>query len=245
MYKRFALFSMPPVVMTIVLLGSLTLLSFYYEKLLINSTNERLKQVADVAAMVFRKEVNHEEGAHAHDEHAHEEASINDDEAFLDALIADEEGIASPPIDESETHYQDTVNFDALIDQIASTTGSRITLIDQNGAVLGDSTLAELDLLSMDNHAERPEFIGALETGLGRHERYSNTLNEDMLYLAVKAYITDHYGITSPYIIRAALPRTMITNQMLQIWMWVSLISFVGIACVIAITIFFNQMMDR
>ncbi len=241
MYKRLALFSMPPVVMTIVLLGSLTLLSFNYEKLLVSSTNDRLKQVADVAAMVFRKEVNHEEGAHAHDE---EPAS--DNETFLDALIAEEDGIApASSIEEDDAHYQDSVNFDALIDQIAATTGSRITLIDQNGAVLGDSTLAELDLLSVANHAERPEFVSALDTGLGRHERYSETQGEDMLYVAVKSYITDHYGITSPYVIRAALPRTMITNQMLQIWMWVSLISFAGIACVVAITIFFKQMMDK
>ncbi|WP_211826955.1 sensor domain-containing diguanylate cyclase [Kistimonas asteriae] len=240
MFKRLALFSMPPVVMTIVLLGSLTLLSFYYEKLLIDSSNDRLKQVADVAAMVFRKEVHHDEGAHAHEEEA------ATDDAFLDALIAEEDGTASmPAVEEDDAHYQDTVNFDALIDQIATTTGSRITLIDQNGAVLGDSRLDELDLLSVDNHAERPEFVRALDIGLGRHQRYSESQGEDMLYVAVKAYITDHYGITSPYIIRASLPRTMISNQMLQIWMWVSLISFVGIACVIAITIFFNQMMNR
>ncbi|GAA4649515.1 hypothetical protein GCM10023116_17890 [Kistimonas scapharcae] len=242
MYKRFALFSMPPVVITIVLVGSLTLLSFYYEKMLVNSTNERLKQVADVAAMVFRKEVHHEEGAHAHDE----EAIPTDDEAFLDALIAEEDGTASAPsIDEDDAHKQDLVNFDELIDQIATTTGSRITLIDQNGAVLGDSTLAELDLLSVDNHAERPEVAAALETGIGRDERYSDSKNADMLYVAVKAYITDHYGVTSPYVIRAALPRTMISHQMHQIWLWVALISFAGIACVIAITLFFNRMMDK
>ena len=240
MYRRLALFSMPPVVMTIVLLGSLTLLSFYYEKLLVESTNDRLKQVADVAAMVFRKEVHHEEGAHGHEEEA------SSDDAYLDALIAEDEVAASDDhAHEENLHYQDTVNFDALIDQIATTTGSRLTLIDQNGAVLGDSSLAELDLLSLDNHGNRPEVIQAMETGLGQNAHFSKTLGKDMLYVAVKAYITDHYGITSPYVIRSALPRTTITNQMLQIWMWVSLISFIGIACVIAITIFFNRLMDK
>ncbi len=240
MYKRLALFSMPPVLMTIVLVGSLTLLSFYYEKLLVESTNDRLKQVADVAAMIFRKEVHHEEGAHGHEE------EVASDEAYLDVLIAEDEGTASDDhAHEEDLHYQDTINFDALIDQIATTTGSRITLIDQNGAVLGDSSMAELDLLSINNHGDRPEVIQAMEKGLGLNAHFSKTLGKEMLYVAVKAYITDHYGITSPYIIRAALPRTMISNQMLQIWMWVSLISFIGITCVIAITIFFNRLMDK
>lgn len=59
---------------------------------------------------------------------------------------------------------------------------SRITVLDLNGNVLGES---EADATTMENHANRPEFQEALRTGRGESERYSVTRGEDMLYVAV------------------------------------------------------------
>lgn len=59
---------------------------------------------------------------------------------------------------------------------------SRITVLDPNGNVLGES---EADATTMENHANRPEFQEALRTGRGESERYSITRGEDMLYVAV------------------------------------------------------------
>ncbi len=61
-------------------------------------------------------------------------------------------------------------------------TGVRITYIALNGTVLCDS---EKDPATMDNHADRPEFKAALETGTGTSIRYSHTLEKDMMYFAL------------------------------------------------------------
>jgi two-component system phosphate regulon sensor histidine kinase PhoR len=74
---------------------------------------------------------------------------------------------------------------DAL-DALARTTGeeinSRVTIIASDGTVLGDS---EHDPMTMENHATRPEVIEALAEGVGVSTRYSATLGQQMLYVAV------------------------------------------------------------
>ncbi len=59
----------------------------------------------------------------------------------------------------------------------------RITIISLDGTVLGDS---EASYLNMENHINRSEVINAIEKGYGESIRYSETLNNDMLYLAKK-----------------------------------------------------------
>ncbi|WP_417668174.1 diguanylate cyclase [Roseibium sp.] len=71
------------------------------------------------------------------------------------------------------------------IGQLAQTIGARITIISANGMVLGDSGMSYYQLLHADNHAGRPEVVGALETGMGISERHSATLGIDFLYTAV------------------------------------------------------------
>lgn len=58
----------------------------------------------------------------------------------------------------------------------------RITIIDINGIVLGDS---EKNPALMENHADRPEIKEALQGKTGKSIRYSSTLEIDMLYLAI------------------------------------------------------------
>lgn len=71
---------------------------------------------------------------------------------------------------------------DTICKQMGRTTGSRITIIDRSGVVLGDSLA---DPATMDNHGSRPEVVGALETGLGKSTRFSKTLKKMMFYLAI------------------------------------------------------------
>ena len=66
--------------------------------------------------------------------------------------------------------------FDTL-----DTTDCRITWIDADGTVLYDS---RSDTGQMENHLEREEVIGALESGYGQSSRYSATLMEQYLYAA-------------------------------------------------------------
>lgn len=57
----------------------------------------------------------------------------------------------------------------------------RITWIDPDGTVLLDT---QSDAAAMESHADREEFIEAVETGTGESSRYSATLTERMLYCA-------------------------------------------------------------
>jgi two-component system phosphate regulon sensor histidine kinase PhoR len=62
---------------------------------------------------------------------------------------------------------------------------ARVTIIAMDGNVAGDSERTEIELPGMENHADRPEFIGAIKNGSGRSVRYSSTLHTDMLYIAL------------------------------------------------------------
>jgi two-component system phosphate regulon sensor histidine kinase PhoR len=64
--------------------------------------------------------------------------------------------------------------------------GARVTFIAADGAVLGDS---DYEAGSMENHLDRPEIAAALKTGkVGQASRTSETLDADLLYVAVPVY---------------------------------------------------------
>ncbi len=76
-------------------------------------------------------------------------------------------------------------DLDDEADRIGALVTARVTLIDANGVVVGDSA-EPLDALGgMENHAARPEVADARSLGVGVARRSSATLNEDMLYVAV------------------------------------------------------------
>ncbi|MCM8785758.1 MAG: ATP-binding protein [Candidatus Omnitrophica bacterium] len=61
-------------------------------------------------------------------------------------------------------------------------TNLRITLIDKNGIVIGDS---RKNPQFMENHKDRPEFVESIEKGYAKSIRLSQTLREYMFYYAV------------------------------------------------------------
>ena len=73
--------------------------------------------------------------------------------------------------------------------------GYRITLIDANGTVLGDS---QADLTQMDNHSDRKEFEQSLENGTSVSKRYSKTMKTNMIYVAQR--------VNDNFVIRVSVP---------------------------------------
>ena len=69
-----------------------------------------------------------------------------------------------------------------LVEELGSTIGARVTIVDRTGRVLADS---HHDPHTMENHADRPEIRDALGRGWGSAVRQSSTLGERMLYVAV------------------------------------------------------------
>jgi len=87
---------------------------------------------------------------------------------------------------------------------------TRITIIDKQGIVLGDS---EEDPARMENHADRPEIKQALAGKAGTSLRYSNTLKMDMMYLAIPIIENGQViGVT-----RLSLPLTEVKTKIAYI----------------------------
>jgi len=101
-------------------------------------------------------------------------------------------------------------NLDALAKKLGAEIETRVTIIDLDGTVLGDS---EEDPSAMENHANRPEIVDALATGIGESTRYSTTLGQKMMYVAVPISHQDEIlGVA-----RVSLPLTAVENVVRQV----------------------------
>jgi len=109
-----------------------------------------------------------------------------------------------------------TAALDALAKQLGKDINARVTIIAADGTVLGDS---EEDPATMENHSTRPEVIAALASGYGEIVRYSTTLNEQMMYVAVP--IKNNNQVSG--VARIALPMDTIRNSVNRVTIVISL----------------------
>lgn len=97
-------------------------------------------------------------------------------------------------------------DVDVLTKDLGGQIQARVTIIAQDGMVLGDS---QENPATMENHATRPEVKDALTWGMGESYRYSSTLNQRMLYVAVP--IINQGTVLG--VARVALPMTAIEKS--------------------------------
>ncbi|MCD4804847.1 MAG: cell wall metabolism sensor histidine kinase WalK, partial [Desulfobacterales bacterium] len=76
----------------------------------------------------------------------------------------------------------DEMSVDFICKAVGEQSFTRITVILPSGKVVGDSEEAPE---SMDNHADRFEIAEALRGNFGTSNRYSSTLRQDMMYVAI------------------------------------------------------------
>ncbi|MFM8567057.1 MAG: sensor histidine kinase [Gemmatimonadota bacterium] len=74
---------------------------------------------------------------------------------------------------------------DALADRTGAALGRRVTLVDSEGRVVGDSEFDDEPLSALQNHATRPEIVAANRTGTGMARRASPSTGAEELYVAV------------------------------------------------------------
>ncbi len=74
-------------------------------------------------------------------------------------------------------------SLDILCVKLKEQTGYRVTVISLDGRVLGDS---DRDSSTMENHRGRPEVREALAKGSGMSMRHSDTLQDELLYVAIR-----------------------------------------------------------
>ena len=107
--------------------------------------------------------------------------------------------------------------LETLVRQLGQASGTRITLIavDRPGVVRGQVLAdSEADPATMENHATRPEFQIALQGRPGRQIRYSQTLKENMMYVAVP--VTQNGKITT--VLRTAIPLTRVNDALATLY---------------------------
>lgn len=112
----------------------------------------------------------------------------------------------------------DLASLDALADRLSKASGARISFVDGEGVVLGDSELLLEELRQVKNLKSRPEIQSAIRGGYGFSERYSATVDSEFMYVATQvtskqAASEQDPGAQSPFIIaRAAMPLTNINR---------------------------------
>ncbi len=111
--------------------------------------------------------------------------------------------------DTAETYFisGQTEEVDVVAKRLGQQIGARITVIDKDGVVLGDS---DENPAAMENHGSRPEVIEAASSGVGSSIRYSTTLGCDMMYVAVPVIVNGDVVSIS----RIALPLTEIDESL-------------------------------
>lgn len=87
-------------------------------------------------------------------------------------------------------------DLDRAVDRIAAPTGARLTVIDEAGRVIGESTRSGAELARMDNHASRPEVARASTERWALARRRSSTVNTDLLYAARRTSLPDGRVVT-------------------------------------------------
>lgn len=95
------------------------------------------------------------------------------------------------------------------LNQTAMDERSRITIIGTDGTVYADNEVTQIG--EMGDHTQREEVQEALTDGTGDAVRYSDSLEQNMLYVAARSSKAD-------YIVRIAVPYTNILDYMIVIF---------------------------
>ncbi|PYG89764.1 two-component system phosphate regulon sensor histidine kinase PhoR [Ruminiclostridium sufflavum DSM 19573] len=104
---------------------------------------------------------------------------------------------------------------------------TRITIIDDDGKVLGDS---DSNAIEMENHISRKEIKAALDGKLGFDERLSKTLNLDYIYIA--------YPVKSKSIIvRVSVPLNQINSINKSFYLYTIIGVLVGLLLTVLIAV--------
>ncbi len=105
----------------------------------------------------------------------------------------------------------DFIAIEELSKILGRNSSTRITVILPDGQVIADS---DENPERMENHGNRPEVKDAIEKGMGRTLRFSSTLGEKMMYLAIP--IEEQGKILA--IVRTAIPATAINRELKNIY---------------------------
>ena len=143
-------------------------------------------------------------------------------------------------IEQELMHYAELVDLNtpqtmsANLREISKISKSRVTLVDERGAVFADSELA---IDGLENHLYRPEIQEARLRQVGKSVRYSSTLGVNMLYVAVLI----RAGEKIKGYVRLARPLHDVQSAVGQIYQSIFLAMLIGALVSLAVALFFSH----
>ena len=135
---------------------------------------------------------------------------------------------------------RENVSLQDFVKKSSSLSEIRITILDTNGVVLADS---EENPGSMENHRgvnKREEIEVAIKKGIGNSQRYSTTINEDMLYVAILSSVEN-----SNIIIRTSESMQSLNTSINKARKRIVLISIIILIVIIPIVIITSRLITR
>jgi len=107
-------------------------------------------------------------------------------------------------------------NLDTFTKEITSLVRVRLTIIDDEGVVLAESSRSKID---MENHLQREEIQALKKSPIAFATRFSHTLSKDFIYGAKKV----KYKSQELYL-RVAVELQSVMNNFLHIWIMIVLV---------------------
>ena len=141
------------------------------------------------------------------------------------------------------THDYDQLK--TLCKQLGLESATRITIILNNGTVLADSMEAAA---KMDNHGDRIEVSQALSGTISSSIRYSKTLHQNMLYLAmplIPPSAKDETRVPANDVLRLAIPITSIDQALHKVITKIVLSALILVLIAAAITLSISRKITK
>ena len=138
----------------------------------------------------------------------------------------------------------DMATIDALADRLRERPDARVTIIDSQGVVLGDSQVDAARLPEVENHGTRPEVRAALtepRATPGVARRKSATVGDDLLYVAVPARRLDG----DEGVIRFAMPLRHIEQIVGRLRLLLGLAGLAGMGAAVFLSGFASHLVSR
>ena len=135
---------------------------------------------------------------------------------------------------------RENVSLQDFVKKSSKLSEIRITILDTNGVVLADS---EEDPSSMENHRgtnKREEIEVAIKKGIGSSQRYSTTINEHMLYVAILASVEG-----SHFIIRTSESMLSLNTSINKVRQRIVLITIIILIVIIPAVIITSRFITR
>ncbi|AFA49179.1 ATP-binding protein [Acetobacterium woodii] len=131
--------------------------------------------------------------------------------------------------------FLETGNKESL-DHYATSTSVRMTIINLQGDVIYESTP---DLGNLENHKNRPEILGALAGNVTTEVRFSNTVKDEMIYVATPYYDENN---TLTAVLRISVPVNAMDDAMFEM---INNIIFVMLTAILATILLITYVINR